>query len=67
MSDYNMSLDYHLSQLRQVGADLRAERLLAAPAARPSRTGFRMAIGGALLRVGSTLTASQARPSVQAR
>jgi hypothetical protein len=67
MSDYNLSLDYHLSQLRQVGADLRAERLLASPPARQPLTGFRMAIGGALLRVGSALTASQARPSVQAR
>ncbi len=67
MSDYNMSLDYHLSQLHQVAADLRAERMLAAPANRRGLTRLRTAIGATLVQVGSTLVASQARPSVQAR
>jgi hypothetical protein len=66
MSDYNPSLDYHISQLQQVGADLRAERMLAKPR-RSSLTGFRTAIGEALMHLGSALVASQVRPSVQAR
>ena len=67
MSDYNPSVDYHLSQLRQVAADLRAERMLAKAPARRSSSGFRIAIGDALMHVKSTLVANQARPSVQAR
>ena len=67
MSGYNPSLDYHISQLQQVGADLRAERMLATPRSRWSLTGFRTAIGAVLMNVGSTLVANQTRPSVQAR
>ena len=67
MSDYNMSLDYHLSQLQQVAADLRAERMLSTPQARRSLTWFRTAIGEALMHIGSTLVASQTSPSAQAR
>jgi hypothetical protein len=67
MSDYNLSLDHHLNELQQVAADLRAERMLATPPARRSPNRFRIAIGQALLQVGSTLVASQARPSAQAR
>jgi hypothetical protein len=67
MSDYNMSLDYHLSQLQQVAADLRAERNLATPPAHRSLTWFRTAIAEVTRRVRSTLVVSQTRPSVQAR
>ena len=67
MSDYNLSLDYHISQLQQVGADLRAERMLATPRSRWSLTGIRTAIGGVLVNIGSSLVASQTRQSVQAR
>ena len=67
MSGYNLSLDYHLSQLQQVGADLRAERMLATPRSRRSLTGFRTTIGEVLVTIGSALAAGQTRPSVQAR
>jgi hypothetical protein len=67
MSDYNPSLDYHLSQLQQVAADLRAERMLATPASRRSLRRFRTAIGGAITQVASTLSASPAQTSAQAR
>ena len=67
MSDYNLSLDYHLSQLQQVAADLRAERMLATPATPGALRRFRTAISGAIEQVASTLFASQARPSVEAR
>jgi len=67
MSHYNLSLDYHLSQLQQVAADLRAERMLAAPPARRVPSRLRTAIGTALVQVGSTLVATQGQPSAQAR
>lgn len=67
MSDYNLSLDYHLSQLQQVAADLRAERMLATLRARRGPSRIRTAIGAALVQVGSTLVASQGQPSAQAR
>jgi hypothetical protein len=67
MSDYNLSLDYHLSQLQQVAADLRAERMLAAPSSRRPLSRIRTAIGVALTQVGASLVASQAQPSAQAR
>ena len=67
MSDYNMSLDYHLSQLQQVAADLRAERMLATPATPGTLRRFRTAVSGAITQVASTLFATQAQPSAQAR
>ena len=67
MSDYNPSLDYHLSELRQVAADLRAERMLATRPARRSPSSVLTSIGETLVHVGSTLVASQTRQSVQAR
>ncbi|HKB27830.1 MAG TPA: hypothetical protein VKC59_02305 [Candidatus Limnocylindrales bacterium] len=67
MSDYNLSLDHHLSEIQQVAADLRAERLMASQPVRRGPNRVRIAIGEALLQVGSALVASQARQRVQAR
>ena len=67
MTDYNTSLDYRLSQLQQVAADLRAERMLATPGTSRGLRRFRTAISGAITQVASTLFATQAQPSAQAR
>lgn len=67
MSDYKLSLEYRLSQLQQVAADPRAERMLAAPPARRGLSWLRTAIGEALPQVESPLVASQSHPSAQAR
>jgi hypothetical protein len=67
MNDSSLSLDYHLNELQQVATDLRNERTLSAPEAQRSPNRFRMAIGSALLNVGSALVASPSRTRIQAR
>jgi hypothetical protein len=65
-TDTGLSVEHHLGELQQVATDLRNERELGAPPPRrPNRV--RMAVGSALLNIGSALVASPSRRSVQAR
>jgi hypothetical protein len=60
-----LGVDHHISELQQVATDLRIERSLAAP--RPSGPNrFRIAIGTALVNLGSAVAASP-KPGTQAR
>jgi hypothetical protein len=68
MNDSSLSLAHHLAELRQVGADLRAERaMIAAPASsEPGR--LRAAAGRALIGLGETLLGRAApRPAANRR
>lgn len=60
MTATSLGVDHHISELRQVATDLRTERSLAAPqGSRPNR--FRLALGTALVNLGSAVAASPSR------
>lgn len=66
MTSEIVSIHYRMNELQQVATDLRNERTLARSSdRRPNR--LRLAIGGALVDLGSALAASPRRTSSQAR
>ena len=56
----SLEVDHHIGELRQVATDLRTERSLAAPKG-PGPNRFRLAIGTALVNLGSAVAASPSR------
>ena len=66
MTATSVAIDYHQQQLQQVATDLRNERTFA-PTAKSAPGRIRLAIGDALVQLGTAVAASNRRTTAQAR
>jgi len=66
MTALNSEISYHVQGLERVATDLRNERMLATTTDGAARR-IRLAVGSALVQLGTALTASQRHVGVEAR
>ena len=66
MTATTIGIDYHIQELQQVATDLRNERTFA-PVRGSAPGRIRLAVGGALVQLGTAVAASNRRTTAQAR